>query len=878
MRALRAWFVRFGGLFGKQRRDRELAAELESHLQMHVDENLCAGVTPEEARRQALMKLGGVEQTKETYRDRRSIPWLETLGQDVRLGLRILLKNPGFTAVAIVTLALGIGANTAIFSVIDAVLVHSLPFGAPDRLVWLNGRMPFTDEAGVSPPDFRDYRANNRTFERLAAMGYAPSPANLTGDRPEQVLITIASSNFFECLGVRPLLGRDFLPSDEQVNQPQVAILGYGLWKQNFGGDRNIVGRTITIDGASLTVVGVLPSDLPLLSEAQVWLAAPMLNPGMNVRLGHSLKAIGRLKPGVRLEQSQADLDAIALQLAHQYPDTNKGWWMRQRPLRDVLVGPVRPALLLMWGAVGILLLIACINVANLLLARSISRQKEFALRVALGASRGRMIRQALTESVLLSFGGGALGMLAAAWGIHALHALGTLNVPRLGESRVDPAVLAFTLGVSLVTGVIFGLVPALQVSSGMLTQRLKESGQTSAPRSHKRLSSALVVSEIAMSLTLLVSAGLLLKSFWRLIHVAPGFQTEHVVTARLSLNPPAYGPYGDPQKRGRFWRQFEDRVRVLPGVEAVGATSELPLSGQHGDNPFYIPGHSYGPSEYDDAQFRQVTPGYLSAMRIPLIAGRWLDERDNADSPGVVIVNRAFVHRFFPDGDVLGKHLKLVGDAQATREIVGVVGNVSHIALSQPDWPEMYVPYSQDAPAAISIVVRAAANPMNLSAALRDRANAVDKDVTLSAVTSMDDVLGASVSQPRFSSQLLGVFAAVALLLATIGLYGLMAYSITERRNEIGIRMALGAQRRDILRIVLGEGGKMVLLGVALGLIASLVLTRLMTSMLFAVSPTDPLTFVAVVVVLLGVALLACWIPARRAMRVDPMVALRYE
>jgi putative ABC transport system permease protein len=692
------------------------------------------------------------------------------------------------------------------------------------------------------------------------------------------VLTTIATSNFFECLGVRPLLGRDFLPSDEQMNLPQVAILGYGLWQRNFGGDRNIVGRTIRMDGASLMVIGVLPSDLPLLSEAQVWLPTPMLNPGMNIRLGHSLKAIGRLKPGVDLEQSQADLDAIALQLARRYPDTNKGWSMRQRSLRDVLVGPVRPALLLMWGAVGLLLLIACMNVANLLLARSVSRQREFALRAALGASRGRMIRQALTESVLLSLGGGSLGILGAAWCIHALHGLGTLNIPRLSESRLSPAVLIFTLGVSAITGVLFGLVPAFQVSSEESARKLKESGQTSAPRSHKRLRGALVMGEIAMSLALLVSAGLLLKSFWRLIHVAPGFQTEHVATARLTLNQPAYGRYGDPEKRARFWQQFEDQVKALPGVEAVGAISELPLSGQHSDNPFYFVGRSYRPSEFDDAQFRQVTPGYLSAMSIPLIEGRWLDVRDNADSPGVVIVNRAFVRRFFPRGDALGKRLQVMGDPKTTREIVGVVGNVAHFALSEPDWPEMYVPYSQIAPPTINIVVRAAANPMNLSAALRDQVNALDKDVTLSAVTSMDDVLGASISQPRFASQLLGVFATLALLLATMGLYGLMAYFVTERTHEIGIRMALGAEPRDIFRIVLGEGGKTALPGIALGVGFSLAMTRLMTSMLFGVRPVDPLTFFVVIAGLLAVVLLACWIPARRAMRVDPMVALRYE
>jgi putative ABC transport system permease protein len=416
------------------------------------------------------------------------------LFQDLRYALRQLGRNPGFTLVAVLTLAIGIGANTAIYSVIEAVLLRQLPFGTPDRLVWLNGKFPQSDEAGVSPPDFRDYRASNRAFDRLAAMGYAPGLANLSGDKPEQVLTTIASANFFDCLGVRPLLGRDFVPADEQVNLPQVAILGYGLWKRNFGGDRNIVGRTIRMDGASLTVVGVLPSDLPLLTEAQLWLPTPMLNPGMNLRLGHSLKALGRLKPGVSLEQSQADLDAIAHGLSQQYPQTNQGWSLRQRPLRDVLVGPVRPALMLMWGAVGLLLLIACVNVANLLLARSIARRKEFALRAALGASRRRLIRQALTESMMLSLAGGALGVLAAVGGIRTLHALGPLNVPRLGESGMNPSVLAFTLGVSLLTGLVFGLVPALQVSGGEFTEGLRESTRTSAPTSHKRLSGALVI------------------------------------------------------------------------------------------------------------------------------------------------------------------------------------------------------------------------------------------------------------------------------------------------------------------------------------------------------------------------------------------------
>jgi putative ABC transport system permease protein len=798
--------------------------------------------------------------------------------RDGRYALRQLRKNPGFTAVVLFTLALGIGANTAVFSVIEAVLLHPLPFRAPDRLVWLNGKFPQTDEAGVSPPDFRDYRASNRSFDQMAAFGYSAKPANLSGDKPEQVLATLASAYFFECLGIRPLLGRDFLLSDEQEAAPQVAILGYGLWKRNFGGDRNIVGRTVRLDGQNLTVVGVLPSDVPVLSEAQMWVPMAMLQPWMNIRMGHSLKAIGRLKPGVSLQQAQTDLDAIALRLAQQYPVSNQGWSMRQRPLADVLVGPVRPGLLLMLGAVGILLVIACVNVANLLLARSITREKEFALRGALGAGRGRMIRQALTESVMLALAGGGLGVLAAAWGVHTLPSLGSLNVPRLGESKINLGVLAFTIGISLLTGVVFGLVPALQVSSGKFSQGLRETNRTSAPAPHKRLSSALVIVEIAMSLTLLVSAGLLLKSFWRLIHVAPGFQTDHVMTARLSLNGPANGKYGDPQNRVKFWREFEEQVRSLPGVDAVGATSELPLSGEHSDNPFRIPGRSYGPSEFDDAEVRQVTPNYFSAMRIPLFTGRWFDERDNSDSPGVMVVNQAFVKRFLGGENGVGKRLEMVGDPKAQRAIVGVVGNISHRALSDPQRPEMYVPYAQYAPPMMDIVVRAAANPMNLAAALRDRLSTVDKERTLSAVRSMDDVLGMSISQPRFSSQLLAVFAALALLLATIGLYGLLAYSVTQRRNEIGIRLALGAMREDILRLVLKHGTVLALVGIGIGLITSMAATRVLSSMLFAVSPTDWQTFLAVAVLLLGVALGACFIPARRAAKVDPMVALRYE
>jgi putative ABC transport system permease protein len=795
--------------------------------------------------------------------------------QDIRYALRQLRKSPGFAAVAVLTLALGIGANTAIFNVMEAVILRPLPFGEPDRLVWLNGKMPQTDEGAVSTPDFVDYRAGNRTFESIAAIsgGYMSGPSNFSGDKPEQVLTNIASANFFETLGIRPLLGRGFQSADEQISTPQVAILGYGVWKRDFGGDRYIIGHNIRLDGQNFAVIGVLPTDLPLLSEAQIWLPMPLLNPIMHIRMAHFLKVIGRLRPGVTMQQSQADLDTIAVGLERQYPDTNKGWSLRQRSLTELLIGPVRPALLMIWVAAGLLLLIACANLANLVLSRSITRQREFSVRAALGATRARLVRQTLTESIVLALAGGAVGALAASWGVYLLGTIGPSSLPRVQEVHINVTVLAFAIGISLLTGAVLGLVPALHISREGLSGALKESARASAPAAHKRLRSGLVIGEIAVSLTLLVGAGLLLKSFWMLIHVNPGFQTQHLLTARLSLTGPAYS---DPAHRARFWQELEERIANLPGVEAVGATSELPLSGRHSDNPFPIPGRTYGPGEFDDAFFRQVTPGYLAAMYIPLIAGRWLDQHDTANSPGTILVNQAFAKRFFAGQDVLGKRLHLMGDLQSTREIVGIVGNISHTALSDRQRPEMYVAYVQYSPPAMDLVVRATADPKSLAAAVYDTVRAIDKDETLSAARSMDDILDSSVSQQRFSSLLLNLFAALALVLAAIGLYGVMAYSVTQRTNEIGIRMALGAKQADVLKMFVVQGMKLAVAGVATGIALSLASGRFLATMLYEVKPTDPITLIFVSIGLIGVAVLANYIPARRAAKVDPMVALR--
>ena len=802
---------------------------------------------------------------------------MRTLFQDVRYGLRLLPKNPGFSAIAILTLALGIGANTAVFNVIESVVLRPLPFGEPDRLVWLNGKMPQTDEAGVSPADFLDYRSTTRSFAQFAAVSTVvmAGPSNLSGEKPEQVLTNLVTAGFFQTLGIRPLLGRDFQSADEQVNAPQVAILGNGIWKRDFGSARNIIGRDIRLDGRNVTVIGVLPSDLPLLSEAQVWLPTPLLHDLMHLRQGHFFRVIARLRPGITMPQAQADLDTVAVQLAEKYPDIDKGWSLRQRSLREVLIGPTRPALLVIWAAASLLLLIACINLANLFLTRSVARQREFAIRTALGASRGRIVRQALVEALMLTVAGGILGTFASIWAVSVLRVIGPSNLPRLHEIQINPVVLTFAVGISLLTGAIFGLVPALQLSTSGFSEGLKESSRNSPPAAHTRTRSVLVVGEIAVSFVLLVGAGLLMKSFWRLVHVNPGFQTQHILAGRLSLNGPSYLR---PADRVRFCQELVERIANLPGVESVGATSELPMTGEHSDGPFHIPGRTYGASEFDDAFFRQVTPGYLSTMGIPLLAGRWLDERDTDQTPGVLLVNQAFTRRFFPGQQALGKRLQIMGDAQTEREIVGVVGNISHTALSDPQQPEFYVAYAQYPPAAMSLVVRATANPKLLANALYEAVRSLDRDETLSSMRSLDDIVESSVTQPRFSSLLLGCFAGLAVTLAAIGIYGVMAYSVSQRTNEIGIRMALGARQSDVLKMVIRQGMKLAMAGVLLGIAGSFVFGRFLASMLYSVKPGDPETLVLASMVLLGVSLLANYLPARRAMRIDPLAALRYE
>ena len=805
---------------------------------------------------------------------------MSILLQDVRYASRILRKSPGFTVLAILTLALGIGANTAIFSVLDAVVLRPLPFVAPNRLAHLTGKFALGDQAGISPPDYADYRAANRTFEQMAVLNYEAQISNLSGEgRPEQVTTSIASWNLFNALGIRPLLGRTFAPADEQAEQPQVAILGNGIWRTHFGADQKIIGKNIVLDGRSLSVIGVLSSDPSILSKAQIWLPMPLLAKGMNMRLNHFLVGVGKLKPGVTLEQAQADLDSDAQPIDARFPDTNKGWGLKIRPLATVLVGPVQTRLFLIAGAVGLLLLIACANIANLLLARGETRQRELAVRRALGASRKRIVQQMLTESIVLASGGGIVGVLAGLWGVAALRALAPSDLPRLNEIQVNGVVLAFTAGVSLFAAILFGLAPALRSSQAHFADALKQAGR-GMHHSRKKLGSTLVVGQIAVSLTLLVGGGLLVQSFWRLIHVNPGFQPQNAVTAKLEF---PSEKYGTPQKSSAFLQQFQKRAGALPGVQAIGAVSELPLTGEYGDLVFHIPGHAYEPGQFEDAEFRQTTPGYFEAMRIPLLAGRSIRWSDTANAPPVMVVDQAFAKQYFPDQSPIGKQLDFLGPPSGTTftravTIVGLVGDVSHDSLDAPQRPEMYVPVAQSSVPEMNIVVRTSLPPGSTATVLQNVLSSLDKNEALSTVRTMQDVIASSVSQPRFSALLVAIFAVLALGLAVIGLYGVISYSVTQRTNEIGIRMALGATPRDILQMILGGGIKLALIGTAIGVALALSLGRFLQSLLFEVRATDPVTLAVVAVLLLAVALAACYIPARRAMKVDPMVALRYE
>ena len=807
---------------------------------------------------------------------------LETLWQDVRFGVRMLLKNPGFTIIAVIALALGIGANSAIFSVVNTVLLRPLPFKEPDRLVmvWEDATKHGYPRDTPAPANYVDWRDQNQVFEGMAAI--ADRSFNLTGiGEPERIDGWRVSASLFPLLGVEPQLGRSFLPEEDQAGGGRVVIMSQGLWQRRFGSDPTIIGKAVTLNGESYAVVGVMPQNFQFPSrEGDLWVPIAFDSKEAGNRGGHFLKVLARMKPGVTLQQAQTEMKAIAARLQQQYPDSNTDLGAAVVPLHEQFVGDIKPALLILLGAVGFVLLIACANVANLLLARAAVRQKEITIRVALGASRSRLIRQFLTESILLAALGGVIGLLLSLWGINLLKAFIPENISQAKAITIDGRVLFFTLAVSLLTGLIFGLAPATQASKFNLNETLKEGGRDSAAGSRgNRIRGLLVIAEVAVSLILLIGAGLLINSFLRLRNVDPGFRAENLLTMKIVL--PEL-KYPDRARRSAFYTELVRRIEALPGVKSAAVTTNLPLYSQGNSIGISIEGRpDPAPGQEQIVVTRIISPHYFQTMGITLLQGRQFNEQDKADTPIALVISEAMARKYWPGEDPIGKRVKPGSSASSNPwfTIVGVAKDVRQFELNADPKPQMYLPYTQAgffAPR--DLVVSTNGDPLSLASAVRKTVWEIDKDQPVSNISTMENVLSESIARQRFSMLLLGIFAALALALATVGIYGVMSYSVAQRTREIGIRMALGAQRSDVLKLVVGQGLKLVMIGVLIGLVIALVLTRVMSSLLFGVSATDPLTFTIISLVLISVAVLASYIPARRATRVDPMVALRYE
>jgi len=808
---------------------------------------------------------------------------METLIQDIRYGLRTLLKQPTFTAIAVVTIALGIGANTAIFSVVNAVILRPLPYPDADKLVMLWSTTPKdgNQEQPFSFADFNDVRAQAKSFSNIAAASPLWNFTLTGGGEPEPIQGLFVSQNLFEMLGARPAIGRGFLPDDDRQGANPVVLISHALWQRRFGGDSNVLGRPLNVTGVNASIVGVMPEDFYFLeSAAELW--APLsqnqfAGSARNVRL---LSVVGRLNDGVPLTQANAELSAISGQLAAQYPDTNSGFGLRALSLHQQVTGKVRGALLLLLGAVGLVLLIACVNVVNLMLVRSAGRSREIAVRAAVGAGRFRLLRQLLTESITLSVFGGAAGALVATWGVKLLLTLNPIALPRYNKIGVDSTVLLFTLAASVITGIVFGLAPAWRMFKFDLNSVLKEGGRGTVDRSQHRLSSALVSLEIATAFVLLIGAGLLIRSFARLVDVNPGFETQHTLTMQVGF---PNASYGEPQKRIAFVQQLEANLKGIPDVTSVGIVTRLPLlSALNNVTTFLtIEGRQVQPGERLEIDFRRASTGYFEAMNIPLIAGRLVTEQDVTNNTHSVVINEAMAKRFWPGEDPIGKHISTAtatGQQTQWQTIVGIVGNVRHLGLDTEPRPELYYHSNTSPPFGPVLVIRSKGDPKALISLARAKVRELDGDVPVSNVNTMDQLVAQSVAQRRFGMFLLTGFAALALLLAAIGIYGVISYSVAQRTQEIGVRMALGARTADVLKLVMTNGLKLAAVGLAIGLVGAFLLTRLMARLLFHVGPTDAVTFASVFVGLLLVAFLACYLPARRATKVDPLVALRYE
>jgi putative ABC transport system permease protein len=870
-------------LFGGRRADRHLDADLNTYVEHLTDEKVRAGMSREEARRGALLEIGGVEQVKERVRDVRTGAGLELALRDVRYALRTLARTPALTGAMIVVLALGIAATTAVFSVVNAVLLRPLPYAGPDRLVvLLHG-----DRNPVSPANYLDWRRAAVSFERMgAAEVWSP---NLTGDdHPERVNAVRVTSDIPPMLGVAPALGRPILPGEDHPGADHVVVLGHDLWESRYAGDPAIVGREITLDGEGYTVVGVMPADFAFppfwATNAQLWAPLSLQERATN-RGGSSLRVFARLREDKTLDQARAEMAAITARLETEFPGTNRD--LSVRPLLDVVVGDVRPALLVLLGAVGFVLLVTCANVAHMLLARAAARRKEIALRAALGASRTRILRQLLTESLVLAAAGGGAGLLLARAGVKALIALGPPGLPRLQSVALDAPVLTFALLVSLATGFAFGLAPALQATRRDLGDALREGERGSTEGGGRGgLRSALVASELALALVLLVGAGLMIRSFAALQAVDPGFDRRNVLSMIVSV---AGTASAEPTRRVAFFQDIVRDAAALPGVVSASAINHLPLAGDIWGWPFRVEGRPEPkPGEEPTATYRVVLPGYFRTMGIPVRRGRDVSDADRTDAPGVVVVNESLARRHWPGEDAIGKHLALADREGPTwLTVVGIVKDTVRGRWGAPPEDELFLPYAQvrryvENPSShfayLTLVVRTSGDPASLAPALRSAVWTRERNAPISEVRVLEEVVEGATAREHFYVLLLGAFAAVALTLAAVGVYAVISFSVARRTNEIGIRMALGAEPADVLRLVVGQGLRVGVAGALVGIAGALALSRLMSSMLYGVGSHDPATFVGVVVLLAAVAVLASWLPARRATRIDPLRALRYE
>jgi putative ABC transport system permease protein len=876
MNWLREIARRLWALVHRNQFDSDLQEEVRLHLELREQEEIERGLSPKEAHYAVQSRFGNELLLREKSRDMWRWIWLEDFIQDVRYGLRVLVKNPGFAVVAVLTLALGVGINAAMFSVINTALLTPLPYKNPDRLVWLGTRFPgFNHPIPVSGPDFLDWRSQNHVFESMAAMDETGG-FTLTGKgEPEMLPGGLVSANFFKVFDQTPELGRGFLEGEDQPGRNHVAVLSYNLWKNRFGSNPNAIGNDLTLDGESYTIVGVAPP-LTYPSWVQFW-SPIVINAQQHPRGNHYLRAIGRLKPGVTLPQAQAEMSTIASRIAGAYPE-NKGVGVQLTLLKEQFVQYIRPALLVLFGAVGFVLLIACANVANLLLAKATKRQREITLRAALGAGRSRLIRQFLTESVLLSLFAGGLGILVATWSLDVLRTLKPANIPDVNSIHLDLHVLGFLLAITFSVGIALGLAPAWHASKLRLNESLKESGGAGlGGATGGNLRNVLVVAEIALSLVLLVGAGLMIRSFAQLLSIDPGYDPKNLLTFQISL---PNRRYPNSSQVTAFCREALERISACPGVRSVAMSYSLPPFGFEIDGGFYVEGHE--PSNHNEAPdtiLGLISPGYFQTLKTPLIEGRDFTEQDNNERSRVVIINETMARGFFGGRGVVGKRMKTAIDGMKDwYEVIGVVADERFFGWDSDLSPWTYFPYIAYPIRDMTFAVRTRIDPMHVSSSVRRAIWSIDKDLPFTEVSTMEQRLSQSFAGRRFHMILLGVFAALALVLSLVGIYGVMSYSVAQRTHEIGIRIALGAERHQVLRLVLKQGLVVTAIGLGIGLAGAFALTRFLASMLYGVHPTDTVTFVLVSLLLVASGLLACYVPGRRATKVDPMIALRYE